>query len=200
MDGRAIAGWALVGMSAAASAAASSPAPEPRVRVVLNGTGQLPASAVLRAQSIASDLFREAGVTIVWAEATDPPGDRGLTITLTPRAEAAQTLGADAMGVAPSPGDGTRGTQAYVFADRVAAFANLHAVPLGYVLASAIAHELGHLLLPPSAHTADGIMRATWHPGLFPPKSPGLQGFQPAQARLLRRRVNGLPADPHENP
>ena len=98
-------------------------------------------------------------------------------------------LTTDAMGVAPSTGDGSRGTTAFVFSDRVAAFAEAHRLAEADVLASALAHEIGHLLLPPNAHAANGIMRASWRPAFFPPKAPGIAGFPPEQARLLRLRA-----------
>ena len=98
-------------------------------------------------------------------------------------------LARDALGVAPTPGDGSRGTTAYIFSDRVAAFAKAHRLAESDVLATALAHEIGHLLLPPNAHTANGIMRASWRPAFFPPAAPGVAGFPPEQARLLKVRV-----------
>ena len=100
-----------------------------------------------------------------------------LTVTIATTATGPSGLGAEAFGVAPSPGDGTRGTHAYILFDRVERFADEHRVSLGYVLAGAIAHGIGHLLLPPNAHAAEGIMRSNWHPSLFPPKARGRPGF-----------------------
>lgn len=140
-----------------------------------------------RAQDLVGEIFEEAGVMVTWRAADAARADRTVTVTVT-TAAAWPELG-EAMGVAPSPGDGTRGTQAYVFSDRMRAFAAQHGVPIAYVLACAMAHELGHLLLPPTAHEDGGIMRGSWNPRLLPPKSPGIQGFSPSQARLLRRRM-----------
>jgi hypothetical protein len=93
------------------------------------------------------------------------------------------------MGVAPTPGDGTRGSVAYIFVDAAKEFAVAHAVPLSDVLGCAIAHEIGHLLLPPNAHRPSGIMRGSWRPADFPPISPGIPGFPAEQAQLLRVRA-----------
>ena len=123
-----------------------------------------------------------------WTANTATSG-RSLTIILTTIATAPAGLVPESMGVAPSPGDGTRGTTAYIFMDRVTSFVAEYRVAGEYVLACALAHEIGHLLLPPNAHTADGIMRGNWHPALFPPNAPGVLGFPPDQARLLRLRV-----------
>lgn len=93
------------------------------------------------------------------------------------------------MGVAPSPGDGTRGTAAYLFLDKVPPFAASHRLSTAPVLACALAHEIGHLLLPPNVHRPDRVMRGGWHPALFPPRAPGIPDFLPDQAKLLRLRA-----------
>ena len=141
------------------------------------------------ARSIVSGIYREAGVELEWGNNLEGAANRTLTIVLTTRKEAPAGVRIDATGVAPTPGDGTRGTVAYVFVDAVVEFADAHRVPLAYVLGSAIAHEIGHLLLPPNAHQPGGIMRGSWHPADFPPASPGILGFPAAQARLLLARA-----------
>ena len=150
---------------------------------------------MVQAQGLVSRVFREAGVAVTWRVDDIAIVDRQLAVRIAP-AGAWTGTGTEAMGVAPTPGDGTRGTQAYVFGDRIRAFADRYRVPVAYVLACAVAHEMDHLLLPPNAHEGGGIMRASWHPQLFPPKSPGIQGFTPAQARLLRLRSRRAPASP----
>lgn len=142
-----------------------------------------------QARSVVSGIYREAGVELQWGRDHAATANRTLTIVLTRRKDAPAGVRIDAMGVAPTPGDGTRGTVAYVFLDAVREFADTHRVPLSYVLGGAIAHEIGHLLLPPNAHRPDGIMRGSWHPSNFPPASPGIPGFPADQAQLLRIRA-----------
>jgi hypothetical protein len=77
-----------------------------------------------------------------------------------------------------------RGTLAYVFLDKVTSFAASYRLVVAHVLACALSHEIGHLLLPPNAHRPDSVMRDGWHPALFPPRAPGLLGFPPDQAKL----------------
>jgi len=143
-----------------------------------------------QARSVVSGIYRHAGVELEWGnDLTGATANRTLTIVLTTRKKAPAGLRVDATGVAPTPGDGSRGTVAYVFIDVVTEFANEHRVPLAQVLGGAIAHELGHLLLPPNAHRLDGIMRGSWRPSDFPPFSPGVPGFPADQAQLLRIRT-----------
>jgi hypothetical protein len=182
--GLAVACW-CVAVPAGAQEAVDQP---PLVAVTLEDPEGRFAKWTIEAQRLVTQLFQDAGVAVTWRAADLAVADRTLTVTIS-AAAARVGIGAEAMGVAPSPGDGTRGTQAYVFGDRLGEFAAEHAIPVAYVLACAVAHELGHLLLPPNAHDGGGIMRGSWNPRLFPPKSPGIDGFTPAQARLLRLRA-----------
>jgi hypothetical protein len=163
--------------------------PNPVIFVQIENPHGLEAPGLDSARKLASKTYERAGVTLLWAldETTEP--DRALTIVLTVSSAAPPGLGAEAMGVAPTPGDGTRGTVAYVFLDKVSSFAAAHRLVVAHVLACALAHEIGHLLLPPNAHRPDSVMRDGWHPALFPPRAPGLLGFPPDQAKLLRLRA-----------
>lgn len=181
--------WCLYGFAGPAWAAT----PDPVVAVVFEDPQVLLHKGAAHAQSIVRDIYRSAHVTIVWGSGVAETADRVLTVTFATSAAAPAGIGPDAMGVAPSPGDGTRGTQAFVFVDRVRRFADEHRVSFSYVLAGAIAHEVGHLLLPPNAHVAEGIMQPSWHPTQFPPKAAGVPGFPQVQARLLRLRAARQP-------
>lgn len=165
--------------------------PNPTIAIRVDDPNGSVTASLLRAQAIATDIYRQAGVTLQWTVDETTKATRTLLVVITTSATAPAGLTSDSLGVAPSPGDGTRGRTAYVFSDRVTAFAESNRLAAWYVLACALAHEIGHLLLPPNAHVADGIMRGSWHPAsvLFPPKAPGVPGFPPEQARLLRLRV-----------
>jgi len=62
------------------------------------------------------------------------------------------------MGAAVSTPGSTR--LAYVYYRRVRAEAERHAASISQVLACAIAHEIGHLLMPEAGHSPAGLMRA----------------------------------------
>ena len=176
----------LAGVASAPCDAAAQPNPVIVIRVeianALNGVN------LIRAQQLTAAIYEQAGVMLDWT--TDAAASsRSLTIVLTSISTMPAGLVPEAMGVAPSPGDGSRGTTAYVFMDRVMSFVSAYRVAREYVLACALAHEIGHLLLPPNAHAADGIMRGNWYPALFPPRAPGILGFTPEQAQLLRLRA-----------
>jgi hypothetical protein len=169
---------------------ASAAEPDPIVTIRMENGNAVAGVNVKRAQVLTSEIYAQAGVTLRWMTDDGVSADRTLTIIITTIATAPAGITPEAMGVAPSAGDGSRGNTAYIFVDRVAAFVEKYRVAAEYVFACALAHEIGHLLLPPNAHDALGVMRGSWHPALFPPKAPGVPGFPPAQARLLRLRVS----------
>lgn len=177
----------LTGAGIAPHAARASE-PNPVIAIKVEIADVLNSMHLLKAQQLTAAIYEQAGVTLDWTSSVATP-NRLLTIVLTTIATAPAGVVLESMGVAPSPGDGTRGKKAYVFIDRVASFAAANRVEADYVLACALAHEIGHLLLPPNAHTTDGIMRGNWHPALFPPRAPGIPGFPPEQAQLLKFRV-----------
>jgi hypothetical protein len=81
------------------------------------------------------------------------------------------------------------GRVAYVFWDRVqeAARAARYAAPT--VLAIAIAHEVGHLLLPPGSHAMTGLMQPQWHDDDFYLAAKGTLGFSNGEAQRMRDRI-----------
>ena len=195
MTRTALKGMAVVGLAVLGTATSSAAAfqENPVVAVVLDDPRSLVTRGGMDARELVEGIYDAAGVTVTWGVPATGDVDRLLTVTFVTTKTAPRGISPEAMGVAPSPGDGTRGTQAYVFMDRVENFAAEHQLALSSVLACAIAHEIGHLLLPPNAHVANGVMRGGWQPNLFPPKAPGLPGFPPDQGRLLRLRSRRLP-------
>jgi hypothetical protein len=183
---------AICGLAAAGSVTpcrAEGSDPNPVVVVTVENPNGLEVPGLARAQELTREIYNRAGVSLRWASDETMELDRSLTMVLTISTAVPRDLGSDAMGVAPSPGDGTRGTLAYVFLDKVQSFAASHRLSVAPVLACALAHEVGHLLLPPNAHRPDSVMRGAWHAGHFPPRAPGILGFPPDQAKLLRLRA-----------
>ena len=176
-------------MVLAAGARTAGADPNPTLTVRVRDEAHLPARTVDDALMIAGGVYRRAGVSLQWIARSE--GDstrRDLLIVIVPAAaDAAFRVPEDSMGIARRL-DGTLGDVAYVFYDRVLDFGERGHVDAWIVLGCAIAHELGHLLLPVNSHAPDGIMRANWDPKLIS-RAGGFLSFSPDQARLLRLRV-----------
>jgi hypothetical protein len=143
-------------------------------------------SADLRfAEGRAAAVFQRIGVGIEWVDEDEAVRRRigaPLTIVLVNGEKNAGRAAAfvDALGLA----DRTI-RRAHIFYDRVAELNVGTPRTVSSLLGDVIAHELGHLLLVPPGHSADGIMRA----GLET-KSWSLRTFTQAQAREIRSRLD----------
>jgi len=125
------------------------------ISVAVCGADQVPRRELANAEAIAADVYRDIRVTIDWKETC---GDARLAVHLVASdlADAEVTVTELALGYAQP---GTR--SATVMFDRVAKFARRYGVKREVLVAYTIAHEMGHLLLPPNSHSMSGVMRAS---------------------------------------
>ena len=147
-----------------------------------------PPSIVQRAQEEVVRVYAEIGVPLVWDDATAPPADPSATIRVVLLPYETGDLRRSektVMGAAVRTASGN--AVAYVFYRRVRGEADRYGVAADLVLACAIAHELGHLLLPARTHAAVGLMRGCWSRDEFDRAKQG-------QLRFLREEVERIRA------
>jgi hypothetical protein len=141
------------------------------IRVRLYDYAGLTPEALADAQRSAARFYEQIGVTIDWAPTyrkhgrKDREHDFGplqdFTINILNRSMASRTAWApDALGAAVVAREGG-GSIAYVLYDRLKTAAAASHWPTTDLLALVVAHELGHLLLPPGSHS-EGLMRGDW--------------------------------------
>jgi hypothetical protein len=120
------------------------------------------------ATSIVVRIYQQFGVQVRLNDGEQPTdGAAWRRIVIKPSAtkEVREAYGnLKVMGIAPRNGT-EPGRIGYVFYDAVSARARRHDLPVGTLLGYAMAHELGHLLLPPEAHGKEGVMRGNWDAG-----------------------------------
>jgi hypothetical protein len=171
---------------------------------------------LIQAENEVRRIFRKIGVDIVWLDVPVPSQEKKavnrntdllqqesspqLTILIFPHSMA-ERLGRsqDALGYAAPALEGKPTSVAYVFHHRVNQLAEklLRARSAGMpnraqILAHAIAHEIGHLMLPfdpDSLHSPTGIMRAGWDKKDLQSLSRGHLKFTPKQGELIRTEV-----------
>jgi hypothetical protein len=182
----------------------SAAVPEP-LRIVIRWSPQvaLPGDGS-EARRRAANILRQAGISVSWRECGSFPGATGKTspecreplqanevilriglagsTDLESRARAA--LGESLIDVA-----GCGGRFSTIYADRVAAMARLAGVDTTDVLAFAVAHEIGHLLLGTPAHAERGLMRALWSVAEFRRNAALDWLFSAGEARMMRETV-----------
>jgi len=158
---------------------------------VVNVAGVAP-STLAPARSEVARLYREIGVDVEWSHAGPRRGDQPtiLVVLLDRETGALQQRSDTVMGAAVRTAGGTNA--AYVFVGRVESEAAQFGVPVERILACAIAHEVGHLLLPDgvrTGHSPDGLMRACWRRADFRRADNSLLRFSPAEAALIRAAI-----------
>jgi hypothetical protein len=128
------------------------------------------------AQQIARDLLRRAGFEPLWRtcrgargpsrKASDAcneplrPNELIVRVVATP--PDANHEWVDSLGFSYVDTAARAGTLSTVFADHVAVLANAAGMDPGVLLGRAAAHEIGHLLIGGTTHTATGLMQAHW--------------------------------------
>ena len=191
----------LVALAATANAQAG-------VRVRLYDTGA--ATPAVRAAAIqtAAAILVEAGVTVAWEDCSHA-GHRpacqksrhadNLIVRILPA-----LVGGAARGSALASRDGTDaadvqlglaiidpkmrgGEMATLFLDQIVTVAERASVDSSELFGRALAHEVGHLLLGATGHSASGLMRAVWTDAELAQNHPGDWLFAPADERRLRR-------------
>ncbi|MCI0540877.1 MAG: hypothetical protein L0Z50_37225 [Verrucomicrobiales bacterium] len=155
-----------------------------------------------QAFSIASRVFRKAGVVTIWLTCPLPgdpnrdatcEGTSGATVLMVkilPRSmTAAFSMPEGVFGLAALSPDAKPASSAYVFHDRVAELASAHSHRKGVVLGHVLAHEIGHLLLRSNAHSPGGIMSGDWFASNLRRAAQGQLLFTASESAHLRKEI-----------
>ena len=157
----------------------------------LFNAASVPAPVVAKAQAELGRVYRDIGVNVEWsppAEEHRHQPDEIHVILIPYETGGLQQSARTVLGAAIRTPHGTK--VAYVFYRRVEAEAAQYDVSPAFVLACAIAHEVGHLLLPGSlhhgGHSPTGLMRPNWNRDDFIRADRGQLRFDDDQATLIR--------------
>jgi len=171
--------------------AATPAASDGREAIVLSveNLGGLPPHVLEAALQIAATPYDEIDVDLLWlpegaAPSPERTGSFRLRVVLpgeaTERAMLASGAPFNALAVARGSAD------VYIFCSRIASMARPLWISHATVLGRALAHEIGHQVLPGSGHTMNGIMNAILDYQTH--KAPSFTG---GQARSIQRLLLG---------
>lgn len=185
-------------MTAAGTSAAPAPPNESRpvLAVSIVNLAHVSQVVVERAAEDLTMIYELAGVSVVWnsprSTACEPPATGHWVRVVLYGGRRSEALGEDVnagpftMGFTPCAGATTIPcTIAYLFFDRIEEMARSLSIPAGRLLGLAIAHEIGHMLLPRPSHSTHGIMRPVLDRGRSI-----LPQFTAAQADAIRARLD----------
>jgi hypothetical protein len=169
----------------------------PSVGVIVHNLSPATAETVQKAQAECTRMFALAGIKLSWMNVSGDISWEGPLVVL--RAvilpQAPSSRGRNVLGTA-LPGK-IGGLQLFAYYDRVVHLGWSADVAVERVLAAALAHEIGHMLLRTSEHAAAGLMRGDWSKRELTELSQGTFGFTGAQSELMRsglaatRTLNG---------
>ena len=203
----------LLALGLTASAQAGESEAPLRITLQVRNDAEVPEKTLSQAKKEVTKIFHQAGVDTSWHHIPAPSGEKRSNSSSTPTAPSpglqlrifilpqamAKPLEerlpnmAHVFGVAPRTEDNP-GRLVYIFYHRVEELVQKQWLleHTARILGLAMAHEIGHLLLPPNSHTETGIMRAHWY---FPSKvdfllaTYGKLEFTPKQGELIRSEV-----------
>lgn len=190
---------ATLGLAGAGRTASAGQTETPTIALWVNNTAQVPDDVLAQAQAEVTQIYRQAGVKTVWGApaslSADMPAAREprLTIVILSRDQERRlhpALVRDGVGVALNSPT-TRAHMAYVFYHRVERLTGGNGLNLAPVLGIAMAHEIGHLLLPYNVHSLTGLMRRNWTKADLRLAQRSQLFFTAAQGELIRSGIAG---------
>ena len=157
------------------------------------------------ALSIAASIVSTASVELIWRTCNESavstshrnhpcgkplaPGELALRIVRA-RATSEANRALQPLGEALLDARTGSGVLATVFIDRVDSMAAQTGDSRDLLLGRAIAHELGHLLMATSAHSAHGLMRPLWTPSEIRRRARIDWTFRPNEIAAIKARAN----------
>jgi hypothetical protein len=174
----------------------------PKVLVSVFNNARVGDATILLAEKMASQIYEQAGLSIVWKNCFAQPelkGERCIQ-TVDNRhfvlhiEHQARTLQMDIYGVAFLGEDGS-GAYCDVFYDRIAELHHRGRASEATILGIIAAHELGHLLLGSHAHSPIGIMRPQLQAKDFWVPELGATTFSRQQTQRISDRLVRIQAE-----
>jgi hypothetical protein len=177
---------------------------KPRLAVCVRNYAQIPAPIMRKAEEVARDIFKRAGVETTWINAaisaysaqTAGPScassDPLVHVQIINEEMAkALHLPSNVLGLAPGDAEEHDRTMVFVF-DAVAnqLLREQGIAKKSDILGHAMAHEIGHILTHMEKHSHAGIMKANWKEADFRAMMIGNLSFEPDQVVRIQAEVS----------
>jgi hypothetical protein len=137
----------------------------PKIALRIYDFDQGSSTAIRGAKDVATEVFREAGLQVVWVDCpsegrcADNVQGPEFRLRILPPSVGRQMVSDEALGFAVPCAPGEPACLFYVFSWRINDLAALSHIGAGRILGHVLAHEIGHTLLGPNAHIRYGIMQ-----------------------------------------
>jgi hypothetical protein len=170
------------------------------IRIVVHNRAQLLPDLLEDAEKVTSEIFRAAEVDIEWFHVSPafhlPAGPSPVirAIIVSRGDGSSMNPPADALGFTPSRQSHGSGLT-YILEDRLDAVAKRLSIAKPVVLGVAVAHEIGHVLLPSQGHSKTGVMSALFDQALFRAAARGALTFTPMNTTGLHAMIARMELD-----
>ena len=135
-----------------------------RIVIHVDNYARIPDADRSKAEEAVTKIYAKAGIRLAWVTGHDQADAPGLhvRVQLLPLDMAIQKIRTERLDDTVL-GQAARGAgRAFIFTNRIASIALRHRNSFRRLLASVMAHEVGHLVLPFYGHSDRGIMRANF--------------------------------------
>lgn len=170
------------------------------VRIVVYDYAQLPPDVLAQAKTVVSKVFAGIGVDAAWMDVAEftreMPSENAARQAFVHSVVQVNVISPDMHkmlgrknGVLGGAGSGTR--RVWIAFERIQEAARLAQADVSDVLGYVIAHEIGHVLMPPGGHALTGLMRHGVDLTLI---AHNRLSFLAGEARLIRAALAGRAA------
>jgi hypothetical protein len=177
-------------LSSVATAVHAQAVRQPRLAVSIQNQPGVSPDTLAEASRHVIRVYAAAGIEVLWHDYPTPPADADFAVTLiiTTRPPSLKGVATKILGIAASV-ETRCGRVAWALWHHITAFAEAQGRAPGLVLGYVIAHEIGHLLMPPPSHSENGLMRATWRAADLDDAERDRLRFTHKEARVMRHRI-----------
>jgi hypothetical protein len=167
------------------------------MRIVVYDYAQVPSDQLAQAKTVVSKVFGEIGVDVMWLDVAaftrDMPSENAARRAFVDSVVQVNVISPDMhkmLGRKKSVlgGAGSRTRRVWIAFSRIQRSARLAKADVSDVLGSVIAHEIGHVFMPPGAHALTGLMQHGVDPNLI---AHNRLSFLSEEARLIRATLAG---------
>ncbi len=133
------------------------------VLVRVENVANVPVQVLRLSEARAAEVFGRIAVQLEWIDGQTVINDdvvASYTVVIMSRSAVQEKAAKEALADIVVGEAALVARRAYIFYDRIAALRLVPPRDLAATLGDVIAHELGHLMLPPNSHSESGIMRA----------------------------------------
>ena len=185
-----IGGLLLWMVSSMATAVHAQAVQQPRLAVSIQNQPGVSPDTLAEASRHVIRVYAAAGIEVLWHDYPTPPAgaDYAVSLIITTSPPSLKGAPTEILGVAASV-KSRCGLVAWALWHHITAFAEAQGRAPGLVLGYVIAHEIGHLLMPPPSHSTDGLMRASWRPADLDDAERDQLRFTDKEAQVMRRRM-----------